>query len=389
MVTRGRRGSRRITCSDGCWAESRSTQNISFDMGVQGRHLPAQVLLRNLPVLRRSVTSRSSTTDPRSRPTCSRSSLKLPNGFGKSLVSSYCWTQRQFRRRRNRRGRPERPEGRIAYRGPNITRGTLPKVKFDLTSDEVLVVTSRVASDRSSLAATVPLPVRGVLAYPSPQSCSARKLRALAERCRPRDLYDVVYLHRHPDLIGRACRCQPCPTTRSVRTPVLTFPLFDVMLATPFRSGNRERMGQHAGASAAAAASFSFLKATGTHSVTSSAGCLEREVRTELPRAELGDLDPGWSPPVAIRSWRRGLPVRAAAVCRSPTTLKSRSTTDPEQGPDRTAGGRAVLATPDSGGQPRVVRRQRSRLTAQLPVDRIIGVRPTTKTFTARFRVEL
>ena len=24
--------------------------------------------------------------------------------------------------------------------------------------------------------------------------------------------------------------------------------------------------------------------------------------------AELGDLDPGWSPPVAIRSWRRGFP---------------------------------------------------------------------------------
>jgi predicted nucleotidyltransferase component of viral defense system len=28
------------------------------------------------------------------------------------------------------------------------------------------------------------------------------KLRALAERCRPRDLYDVVHMHRHPDLIG-------------------------------------------------------------------------------------------------------------------------------------------------------------------------------------------
>jgi hypothetical protein len=32
------------------------------------------------------------------------------------------------------------------------------------------------------------------------------KLRALAERCGPRDLYDVVHLHRHPDLMGRANR---------------------------------------------------------------------------------------------------------------------------------------------------------------------------------------
>lgn len=29
------------------------------------------------------------------------------------------------------------------------------------------------------------------------------KLRALAERCRPRDLYDIIHTHRHPDLIGR------------------------------------------------------------------------------------------------------------------------------------------------------------------------------------------
>jgi predicted nucleotidyltransferase component of viral defense system len=26
----------------------------------------------------------------------------------------------------------------------------------------------------------------------------AEKLRALAQRCRPRDLYDVVHMHRHP-----------------------------------------------------------------------------------------------------------------------------------------------------------------------------------------------
>jgi hypothetical protein len=32
------------------------------------------------------------------------------------------------------------------------------------------------------------------------------------------------------------------------------------------------------------------------------------QVRAYLPRAELGNLDPGWAPPVAIRSWRRGFP---------------------------------------------------------------------------------
>ena len=42
-----------------------------------------------------------------------------------------------------------------------------------------------------------------VLCYSLPELLG-EKLRALAERCRPRDLYDVVHTHRHPDLIGRA-----------------------------------------------------------------------------------------------------------------------------------------------------------------------------------------
>jgi len=42
-----------------------------------------------------------------------------------------------FRRRKNRRGNPT-TQGRIAYRGPNQP-PQLPKVKIDLTSDEVMV----------------------------------------------------------------------------------------------------------------------------------------------------------------------------------------------------------------------------------------------------------
>jgi predicted nucleotidyltransferase component of viral defense system len=47
-----------------------------------------------------------------------------------------------------------------------------------------------------------PLPGGRVLSY-SITELFAEKLRALTERCRPRDLYDVVHMHRHPDLIGR------------------------------------------------------------------------------------------------------------------------------------------------------------------------------------------
>ncbi len=72
----------------------------------------------------------------------------------------------------------------------------MPKVKLDLTSDEVLV--DRPAFRRVGHPYSDQLPVAGVLCY-SIAELFGEKLRALAERCRPRDLYDVVHMHRHPN----------------------------------------------------------------------------------------------------------------------------------------------------------------------------------------------
>jgi predicted nucleotidyltransferase component of viral defense system len=88
-------------------------------------------------------------------------------------------------------------EGRVYYRGPRGVRGSLPRVKLDVTSDEVLV------RPPVRLAVSHPypdtLPGDGtVLAY-SYSEVFAEKIRALGERTRPRDLYDVVHLLRHPE----------------------------------------------------------------------------------------------------------------------------------------------------------------------------------------------
>jgi predicted nucleotidyltransferase component of viral defense system len=107
---------------------------------------------------------------------------------------------RSFVRRRNRRGHPT-TLGRPAYRGPTNP-PTLPKVKIDLTTDEVLV---HPAVHRSVLH-----PYSDAPAEPATVACYtivellAEKLRALVERLRPRDLYDIVHVYRHPDLLGRA-----------------------------------------------------------------------------------------------------------------------------------------------------------------------------------------
>jgi predicted nucleotidyltransferase component of viral defense system len=97
----------------------------------------------------------------------------------------------------NPRGR-HNCQAKIAYRGPvSPTSGGWPKIKLDLTADERLVLPSvrrevfHPYSDR---------PEGGIwancYAY---EEAFGEKLRALGERTRPRDLYDVVNLYRHTD----------------------------------------------------------------------------------------------------------------------------------------------------------------------------------------------
>ena len=110
-----------------------------------------------------------------------------------------------FRERTNKRGNLT-IEGRIAYIGP-LGMPTPPKVKLDLTADEAIVrplerrPVSHPFSDVGSRHSTAHL--ADVQCYSLPELLG-EKLRALVERCRPRDLYDIVHTHRHPDLIGRA-----------------------------------------------------------------------------------------------------------------------------------------------------------------------------------------
>lgn len=97
----------------------------------------------------------------------------------------------------NRRDRPA-GQGKISYRGPIApTSGDLPRIKLDLTGDEALVLppVSRSVSHPYSDA-----PADGIYArcY-SYEEVFAEKVRALSERARPRDLYDVINLFRHDE----------------------------------------------------------------------------------------------------------------------------------------------------------------------------------------------
>ncbi len=86
-------------------------------------------------------------------------------------------------------------QGRIAYRGPLRPGGDLPRIKLDLTDDEVLV-SDPVSREVSHPYSDTPAGGIHVPCYCF-EEVFAEKIRALGEQLRPRDLYDVIHLYRH------------------------------------------------------------------------------------------------------------------------------------------------------------------------------------------------
>jgi predicted nucleotidyltransferase component of viral defense system len=284
-----------------------------------------------------------------------------------------------FRRRRNKRDRPT-TQGRIAYRGPNPQRPS-PKVKLDLTSDEVLVdppVRRRIGHPY-----TDSLSAPHVLSY-SITELFGEKLRALAERCRPRDLYDVVHMHRHPDLIGFSGAVRRVLELKCAHAGIST-PTVEVIQSSPFRQeieNEWENMLGHQLPRPLPPFDGFWSTLDGVFSWLEGRGAIR-----QLPRAEMGQLDPGWEAPRAITSWRRRVPVellRYAGVNRLKVEIDYRA----EEGRQgirqvepyslrRTKEGNLVLFVVNDQGRLRSYR-----------VDRIARIRPTAISFTPKFRVE-
>jgi len=86
----------------------------------------------------------------------------------------------------------------VSYRGPVSPRsGGLPRIKLDLTADEHLVL-APVRVPIFHPYSDAPGGGIEVLAY-AYEEAFGEKVRALAERTRPRDLYDVINLYRNTD----------------------------------------------------------------------------------------------------------------------------------------------------------------------------------------------
>lgn len=89
-------------------------------------------------------------------------------------------------------------QGGIKYRGPvrpQVGLQHMPRIKIDLTLDEPLIL-SPVIKKVEHTYSDYPVSGIAILAYDY-EEIFAEKIRALAQRLRPRDLYDVIHLYRH------------------------------------------------------------------------------------------------------------------------------------------------------------------------------------------------
>lgn len=86
-------------------------------------------------------------------------------------------------------------EGCLNYIGPLQRKNNPYRIKLDLTADELLVLPPVLRDVHHPYSDKPP---GGIKAYCySFAEIFAEKIRALSERARPRDLYDVVHLYRH------------------------------------------------------------------------------------------------------------------------------------------------------------------------------------------------
>ena len=295
--------------------------------------------------------------------------------------------ERSFRRQVNRRGNPT-TRGRLAFAGPMRSPST-PKVQLDLTTDELVadpVVLRPIFHPYSDgTQALDGTQIVGEVSAYGLVELFAEKLRALAERCRPRDLYDVVHTHRHPDLLGRAGDVHDT-LERKCEYVGIGVPTLDSILSSPHGEEIEQEWGNMLAHQLPQLPPFEQF----WESLADVFEWLEgRRALPVLPHAVVpgADVDESWRMPRTMVSWREAAPIeliRFAGANRLKIDVDYRAERG-RQGPrlvsplsfQRSRQGRLLLYVVNDRGQLR-----------SYGVDRIAAVSVTREPFDAPYLVE-
>jgi predicted nucleotidyltransferase component of viral defense system len=288
----------------------------------------------------------------------------------------------------NPRGR-KAGQGRVGYRGPNARVGGTPRIKLDLAADELLVLDPVWRPIHHPYSDAVPDAMR-VLCY-AYEEVFAEKLRALAERQRPRDLYDVIHLHRRLDLGPDRVRVQ-ATLARKCEFKGIGPPTLALLTNRPERQAIEAEWEQMLAHQLPVCPPFADF----WNELPQVFDWIERRpLAAALPSigraiaAPAGGLDPGWSAPTMVARWGYALPLEAIRFAGANRLLvdldyesehgeRSGRTIEPYALRRTQAGELLLYAVRSESGETRSYR-----------VDRIRGAQVLPRGFKPRFAIEL
>jgi predicted nucleotidyltransferase component of viral defense system len=260
-------------------------------------------------------------------------------------------------------------QGRVGYRGPNARVGGTPRIKLDLAADELLVLE----------------PVWRRIHHPYSDVVPE------AMRQRPRDLYDVIHLHRRLDLGPDRARVQ-ATLARKCEFKGIGLPTLALLTDRPERPAIEAEWEQMLAHQLPVCPPFAEF----WNELPQVFDWIEQRVpAAALPSigqtiaAPAGGLDTAWSAPAMVARWGYALPLEAIRFAGANRLLveldyetergeRSRRTIEP-YALRRTQGGELLLyAVRSDSGETRSYR-----------VDRIRGAQVLPRSFKPRFAIEL
>ena len=269
-------------------------------------------------------------------------------------------------------------EARIYYRGPRNAPG-LASLRLDLTTAEQVVRPTVLRSIAHQYPDALPAPAK-IRCY-SFEEVFAEKLRAMGERARPRDLYDIITLFRRRDVLPEAYLIRLVYTEKCESKGVEVFSA-EAIQASPFRKELEEEWANMLAHQLPALPPFSALWEELPRLYAWLEGIAPIEGLSSIPATEA--IDETWTPPSAVRVWAQGAPleeVRFAAANHLCVELgyQDRDRVIEPYSLKRTRSGQLTLYAVESDtGEVR-----------SFSVDQIQSVKVSAMSFTPRFNVEM
>jgi predicted nucleotidyltransferase component of viral defense system len=196
-------------------------------------------------------------------------------------------------------------EGRIYYKGPLGFSGALPRIKLDLTAEEAFVL-DQVNREVHHPYSDKPEGGIHIQCYCF-EEVFAEKIRALAERLRPRDLYDVIHLYRR-DITGQDRKLILSTLKQKCEFKGIPVPTMKILESKPERAELASEWENMLGHQVPVLPPFEQY----WQELPEVFEWLYRAVEKIAPAAMpvmMQEIDASWHPPAMVQAWHTTIPI--------------------------------------------------------------------------------